>query len=76
MANNLMTDIVKELTELRKILEDLKAQAGETDSILCTTFFPLEPYNNQLVIRTDLTPPDGGQLYRFNDTIGEWLQIT
>lgn len=69
------TEIIRKLAELTQELNNLKVQAGETDSILVSDSFPPNPYPNQLVIRKDLNPPDGGQFYRYDSNQEAWLQI-
>ncbi len=70
-----LIEIISRLNALEAELDDVKSQLGETSSVESGQGFPPEPHDNQLFVRADEGVNGGGVMYRFDETINDWVEL-
>jgi len=75
IMNETISELVNRIINLEKQLTELQENSGGINSIDSGVNFPEFPYNNQIFCKTDVTPPEGGTLYRYNSGSGGWLSL-
>lgn len=72
-----LLNILRLYRDLELRIERLEAIINEQRSFVVASSFPVDGFEGQVVLRTDLTGTNsGGQLYRFDSATSTWLAVT
>lgn len=73
--DDIVRQIFVRLRDLTDRVLDLESDGNSIMGFHYSNAFPSSPHPNQVVIRTDETPPQGGAMYRYDNATNTWMRL-